>query len=74
MNVREASVKLHVSTGTVYLLIEAGILPAHRLGPKGRKIYLDESDVDRYWASTKKIGKQATVNRSGLKYLTLPGE
>lgn len=75
MTVREASEKLHVSMATVYKLIDAGTIPARRLGLRGGKIFIDETDVDRYWASTLKLGKQvATRNKSGLKYLTLPGE
>lgn len=53
MTVKEASARLNVSLPTVYDLIKNGMIPARRLGVRGRKIWLDPEDVEAYWDRAK---------------------
>lgn len=46
LTVKQAAERLNVSTSTVERLIRSGVLPLHRVGPRGpRRFY--EHDVDR---------------------------
>jgi excisionase family DNA binding protein len=58
MTVKEAATRLELAEPTVYRLIAAGILPAHRMGLKGRKIVLEVADVEAYWTKTKTAGAE----------------
>lgn len=59
MTVREAAAELHLSESATYKLIRAGLLPVHRLGPRGGKLFIDPADVAAYWASSKTVPAQA---------------
>lgn len=46
LTVKQAAERLNVSTSTIERLIKSGVLPLHRVGPRGpRRFYVQ--DVDR---------------------------
>lgn len=53
MSVKQAAERLGLHPWSVYKLIEAGTLPAHRIGPRAGKVVLDADDIDRYWRESK---------------------
>lgn len=58
LTVKEAAERLTITRAAVYELIRAGRLIAHRLGPKGGSIRVDEEEITRYVQSTRTGGEE----------------
>lgn len=69
MTVREAAARLQLSPTSLYVLLRQGRLPHRRLGPGGRKIAIDEAEVERYWRACETRGGE--VPRGELRHIKL---
>jgi excisionase family DNA binding protein len=75
MTVKEAAKRLELHPSSVYDIINAGDLPARRIGPKRGKIVIDEADVEAYWRKAKVLGgaaPKAAAAPQQYKYLKPP--
>lgn len=72
----EAAARLRISRSTLYDLLDAGLIPHHRMGQGGRRVIRIEADaVDAYFESCKVTGPKPTSEpevKSALRHIKMP--
>ncbi len=76
LTVREVASRLRISASSVYLLVESGRLPHHRLGTRRGAIRVSEEDLAAYLADCRESRAEERpapppVSRPKLKHIRL---
>lgn len=73
LRVSDVAKQLNIRVQTVYSMIEAGVLPAHRFGAKRGAIRVSEQDLAEYVASCRSARERNPVRkqRPRLKHISL---
>jgi excisionase family DNA binding protein len=57
MTIAEAATRLGICAASVRVLVREGAIPHHRPSPKGRRIVLEEADVEAYYRGCRQHGR-----------------
>lgn len=56
LSYQQAAERLGLSVRSLQRLVDAGRIPAHRIGPRGGRVRFDADDLETYLKRCRKVG------------------